>query len=57
MTQSILFWFVSAPCDEMPSDQHVCLDTGVKDTLANKASLFCKKLLADKRFSVCQNVS
>lgn len=40
----------------MPSDQHVCLDVGIKDSLPNKATIFCKKLLADKRFAVCQKV-
>lgn len=49
--------YVLVACDEVPSDEHICHDTGFQDTLANKATLFCKKVLSDKRFAVCRNVS
>lgn len=48
--------FFLEKCDSPPSDSNICSASSVSKTTVERARSFCTQLLADKKFSVCQNV-
>lgn len=40
-------------CNDIPAEEHACIDDGLEDSRSHKAALFCKTLLNDPRFAPC----
>ncbi|KAJ3643777.1 hypothetical protein Zmor_026489 [Zophobas morio] len=47
---------LESDCDDVPSEQHACLDDGVEGSRSHEATVFCKILLNDQRFAPCHQV-